>query len=82
MTLYYSHIINTNADFCEFFSGCDIMKSEISNSYITDGVEVNGSVIFGDSTVSGECTDCELATGVKYTKNAKLKNCKNEATKI
>ena len=82
VTLYYSHVINTNADFCEFFSGCDIMKSEISNSYITDGVEVNGSIIFGDSTVSGDCTNCELANGVKYTKDAKLKNCKNNATKI
>lgn len=82
VTLYYSHIVNTSADFCEFFSGCDIMKSEISNSYITDGVEVNESIISGDSTINGDCTDCELAAGVKYTKNAKLKNCKNKATKI
>jgi len=82
VTLYYSHVINTDADFCEFFSGCDIMKSEISNSYITDGVEVTDSTIVGDSTVSGDCADCELAAGVKYTKNAKFKNCKNNATKI
>lgn len=81
-SLYFSHVTNTNAEFCEFFNGCDVMKSELSGCYIAEGVTLTGTYIYGDSTVSGNCRNCELAAGVKYTKDADIKDSENNATKI
>jgi len=82
VSLYFTHTTNTNAEFCEFFNGCDIMKSKLNNCYVADGVDVIDTQIEGDSTISGDCSKCELSLGVKYTKDAKIKDSKNNATKI
>jgi hypothetical protein len=82
VSLYFTHTTNTNAEFCEFFNGCDIMKSKLNNCYVADGVDVIDTQIDGDSTISGDCSKCELSLGVKYTKDAKIKDSKNNATKI
>lgn len=82
LSVYYCHMVNANADFCDFFNGCDIMKSKLYNCYLSDGCTTNDSLIDGDSTVSGRCSNCTLTEKVKYTKSAHLKDCKNNATKI
>lgn len=82
ISLYFTHVTNTNADYCEFFNGCDIMKSKLNSCYIADDVKTIDTCITGDSTVSGNCSNCELSIGVKYTKDAKIKDSKNNATKI
>ena len=81
-SLYFTKTINTNAEFCEFFNGCEITKSKLNNCYIANGVGVSDTQISGDSTISGNCTKCDLSFGVKYTKDAKIKDSKNNATKI
>lgn len=83
VSLYYTHVINTNANFCDFFTGCDVIKSKLDNCYIADGIEIVDSLISGDSLSSGgEFANCILNAGVKYTKYSKFKDCQNNATKI
>lgn len=82
LSLYFCHILNASADFCDFFNGCDAIKSKLNNCYVSDGSALNDCVIDGDSTISGDLQGCVLTSKVKYTKSAHLKDCKNNATKI
>lgn len=82
LSLYFCHILNASADFCDFFNGCVATKSKLNNCYVSDGSTLNDCIIDGDSTISGDLQGCVLTSKVKYTKSAHLKDCKNNATKI
>jgi hypothetical protein len=82
ISFYYCHVLNAYADFCDFFNGCDAIKSKLNNCYVSDGSTLNDCTIDGDSTISGDLQGCVLTNKVKYTKSAHLKDCKNNATKI
>lgn len=83
ISLYYCCVNNTNANFCNFFTGCTVSKSILNNCYIADNVKISNSVIQGDSTiVNGELSKCSIAQGAKYTKYTKLKDCINDGFKI
>lgn len=82
LSCYGCHITNSSLEFCDLFNGCDVMKSNISNCYISDGATVVDSIIDGDSTISGECSKCNITSQVKYTKFSKIKDSHNEGIEI
>lgn len=73
---YNTTLSNSTIDYSALLNESVVECSILRNTYVSEDVKCNDCTIWGDSTACGHFENCTLGDGVKYTDNAKFKNCK------
>lgn len=73
---YNTTLTNSTIDYSALLNESVAECSTLRNTYVSEDVKCNDCTMWGDSTACGHFENCTLGDGVKYTDNAKFKNCK------
>ena len=73
---YNTTLTNSTIDYSALLNESVVECSTLRNTYVSEDVKCNDCTMWGDSTACGHFENCTLGDGVKYTDNAKFKNCK------
>lgn len=73
---YNTTLSNSTIDYSALLNESVVECSILRNTYVSEDVKCNDCTMWGDSTACGHFENCTLGDGVKYTDNAKFKNCK------
>lgn len=73
---YNTTLSNSTIDYSALLNESVVECSILRNTYVSEDVKCSDCTMWGDSTACGHFENCTLGDGVKYTDNAKFKNCK------
>lgn len=73
---YNTTLSNSTIDYSALLNESVVECSILRNTYVSEDVKCNDCTMLGDSTACGHFENCTLVDGIKYTNNAKFKNCK------
>lgn len=73
---YNTTLTNSTIDYSALLSESVVECSTLRNTYVSEDAKCSDCTMCGDSTACGHFENCTLEDGVKYTDNAKFKNCK------